>query len=688
MGSANTVRVKLKPTLSLLLGLCALCFGAVAVRAGDVTLLGNERIVFSTLFGDSTGVNYPCGRIARTATGWNYNVDNEPFFDGMIAPISYSEGGITKLRFNASLGYRNYEILSTISGFGEGATFSNGTLQCTPVYTGSLDYANDTFAWGEWLYGTFRDVGSGNVYAAIYNEYYGGYYYPGQNSYVYVATGLAISSDNGHTFSKIASAPNHVILRSPDLPQGTDGGYSHWAGIFQSPVDYMYYMGVGGPPTGTSMMRTSNLNDPQSWRAWDGSSFSLPTVPLTGSSQPIGWLEPGVGLHPVVPLYLGYSDYFKKYMAVTLGSSDNYQSGNNLIVYNLSEDLIHWGPPRKIMDNPACGPDHVCGNDVSGEIGSYPSIMDPGYLSDIGDSTKASNGMTGVHPFVTYIKDFVPPYQHRQEFAVQQVSFENVVFNRMDNFSMRGVVDGGGRSLVMGFIMQGTESKQFVFRGIGPSLPNIFSYPTIGNPRISLYDGSGNLVASNLGWRSLSAADQNVLTSTGLNPGSDADSAIVVTIGPGNYTVTMDNGYGMGVIDAFDLSSTAESKIAEVSVRGYGQPADGALTMGFYSRGGQRAIVRGTGTSTLAPFGFSPVIPDPYVTVYDGGGGTIISNDNWWTDPNAGEIQNDGLAPGDGAESATLFTTQTTLPTRFSTYTVQMQGTGYGLLELYNVNAN
>jgi hypothetical protein len=672
--------MKIKPTLVLLLGLSAVCLGGLAAKAGDVTLLGNERVVFSTLFGDSTGVNYPCGRIARTATGWNYNVDNEPYFDGPIAPISYSEGGVTKLRFNASLGYRNYEILSTLSGFGQGATFSNGSLQCSPVYTGSLDYADNTFAWGEWLYGTFRDVASGNVYSAIYNEYYGGYY-PGRDSYsTYVGMGIAISSDQGHSFSKILPAPNHVILRSPYLRQPTTGdqGYSWFGGIFKSPVDQMYYMGVGGPPSGTSIMRTSDLNDPLSWRAWDGSSFSLPTVPLTGTTQPIG----------VVPLYLGYNDYFKKYMVITLGSTDNYQSGNNLIVYNLSDDLVHWGPPRKIIYNPACGPDHVCGNDVSGEISSYPSIMDPAYLSDIWDSTKASNGMTGMTPLVTYIKDFNPPYQHRQEFTVQQVSFDQVVFNRMDNFSMRGVVDGGGRSLVMGFIMQGSESKQFVFRGLGQSLPNIFSYPRIGNPRILLYDGAGNLLASNTGWRSLSGDDQNFLISKGVNPGSDADSAIVATIGPGSYTVIMDNGYGIGLIDAFDFSSTAESKIANISARGYGQPNDGALTMGFYSRGGQQAIVRGTGTSTLAPYGFWPVIPDPSITVYDGAGGTIISNDNWGTDANAGVIQSYGLAPGDGAESATLFSTQTTLPTRFSAYTVQMQGTGFGLLDLYNVNAN
>lgn len=675
--------MKTRPALSFLLGLFAACFAAMAATAGDVTLLGNERVVFSTLFGNLNYVTYPCGNITNAATGWNYSVSNEPFFDGPIAPITYPESGVTKLRFNASLGYRNYRIVSTLSGSGDSATFTNGVLDCAPVYTGSLDYANNTFAWGEWLYGIFRDVSSGTVYSHIYNEYYGGYY-PGQDNYgVYVASGLAISSNNGASFSKILAAPNHVILRSPSLRQNVAGGqgYSAWPGIFKSPLDQMYYM-AGGGPTGTTMMRTNNLNDPLSWRAWDGSGFSLATVPLSGASQSIG----------INPLYLGYSDYFKKYMDVTLGSTDNYQSGNNLVVYNLSDDLVHWGPPRKLMFNPACGADHICGNDVKGEIASYPSIMDPGYLSQSSDSTKASNGITGIKPLVTYIKNFSNGSPHRQEFAVQQVSLDQVVFNRMDNFSMRGIVGSGNQSLVMGFIVQGAanEPKQFVFRGLGPSLPfgAEFGYPKIANPKISLY-GPNGFIASNLGWTTLSSQDRGVLTQWGLQPVSSNESALVATLPAGNYTVTMDNGSGVGLIDAYDLSSTAEAKVAQVSVRGYSQPGNGGLIMGFISRGGQTAVVRGTGASTLAPYGFSPVIPNPYLIVYNNVGTQIASNDDWNTPTSNGSIiQSYGIAPGNGAESATLFSTQTVLPVRYSAYSVQLQGTGFGLLELYNVNPN
>lgn len=673
--------MKLRPALSLLFGIFAVCFAALAASAGDVTLIGSERIVFSTLFGNPNYVTYPCGNINRTVSGWNYNVDNEPFFDGPIAPITYSESGVTKLRFNASLLYHNYRITSTLSGSGESASFTNGVLDCAPVYTGSLDYANNTFAWGEWLYGTFREATSasdGTVYSAIYNEYYGGYY-PGGDSYgTYVSMGIAVSTDKGQTFSKILGAPNHVILRSPSLRQNiTDGqGYSWFGGIFKSPIDQLYYLGAGGPPTGTSLMRTNNLNDPLSWRAWDGSGFSLTTVPLSGTSQSIG----------INPLYLGYSDYFKKYMAVTIGSSDNYQSGNNLIVYNLSDDLLVWGPPRKLMYNPACGADHNCFNDVPGEISSYPSIMDPGYLSVTTDSTKASNGMTGRKPLVTYIKNFSAG-SHRQEFAVQQVSFDQVDTNRVDNFSVRADV-ALGRPEVMGFIMQGTEAKKLVFRALGPSLPDL-GYPKFPFPSVSLYDGNGTLLASNQGWRS--GPDQAWLASIGFNPPNDNESALVATLGPGNYTVKIETFCneceGIALLEAYDFSSTAESKIANVSIRAYGQPGNGAITMGFISRGGQTAVVRGTGQSTLAPFGFSPVIPDPYISVSQNGA-TIGTNDNWGTDPSAAAISNYGLAPGNSLESATLFPTLVSLPERYSAYTVTLQGTGFGLLELYNVETH
>jgi hypothetical protein len=660
--------------------------------SGNVCANGCEQIRYTIPY------SWPNGMYPRVITGYPYydNYPTSPLFDGAIAPISFPSDSMTKFRFNVSFGYRNYQLLSTMTGSGSTADFTTPVLSTASVYNATLARNNDAFAWAEWLYGTFRDATTNpsapKVYAAMYNEYYGGSYnvFFGSSN-TYSAMGIAVSTNNGTTFSKITTAPFHIFARMPYLyPDG--GGCSMFGGIFKSPLDQLYYSIINDGVSGAALFRTGDLNDPGSWRGLSTSgAFTVSGLPLTSYSfKNIN----------VYPLYLGWSDYFKKFMVVGIGNvTGDYGSvGNNQIVYNLSDDMINWGLVRRIMYNPACGADHACGNDVAGEIGSYPSIMDAGYLADTANSTKTSNGMTGSRPLITYIKQIHSSGQNiDQQFATQRVNFEGVIFNRMDNFSTRGVVDSGDRSLVMGFIMQGAEPKKFVFRGIGPSLPN-FSYPRIGNPRISLYDGAGNLLAVNAGWKSLSGDDQTFLISQGLNPSNDAESAIVATL-PGSagytfYTVKMDNGYGMGVIESYDMSSTAETRIAEVSVRGYSQPGDGAITMGFISRGGQQAVVRGTGVSTLAPAGFSPVIANPVVVAYDSSANQIASNDNWNTPASNGSIvQGYGLAPGDSLESATIFSTTTpafsaTAPNSvYSIYGVQLQGTGFGLLELYNVNS-
>jgi hypothetical protein len=678
--------------------LFVLIFAVPLIAGGQVTMIdasgnvcsnGCEQIRYTLPY------SWPNGMYPRVTTGSPYydNYPTAPLFDGAIAPISFPSGSTTKFRFNISFGYRNYQLLSTMTGSGSTADFTTpAVLSTVSVYNGTLARPNDAFAWAEWLYGTFRDATTNpsapKVYAALYNEYYGGSYNVFNGSpNTYAAMGIAVSTNNGTNFSKITTAPNHVFARMPYLyPSG--GGCSMFGGIFKSPLDQLYYAIINDGVSGAALFQTGDLNNPGSWRALSTSgAFTVSGLPLTsGSFTNIN----------IYPLYLGWSDYFKKFMAVGIGNvTGDYGSvGNNQIVYNLSDNMRSWGPTRRIMYNPVCGSDHVCGNDGSGEIGSYPSIMDAGYLADTANSTKTSNGITGSRPLITYIKQIHSSAQNiDQQFATQKVNFEGVSVNRMDNFSMRGIVGGGNQSLVIGFIIQGAESKQFVFRGLGPSLPfgPEFGYPKISNPRISLY-GPGGLVGSNTGWTSLPGGDQSVLTSQGLQPGSTNDSALVAILGAGTYTIIMDNGSGVGVIDAFDLSSTAEAKIAQISVRGYSQPGNGALTAGLISRGGQNVVIRGTGQSTLAPLGFSPVIPNPYLVVYNGSGGQIAANDNWASDPNAGTISGYGLAPGNSLESATMFSTQTpvfslTAPNSvFALYSAQLQGTGFGMMELYNVN--
>src|SRR5207302_11195386 len=94
-------------------------------------------------------------------------------------------------------------------------------------------------------------------------------------------------------------------------------------------------------------------------------------------------------------------------------------------------------------------------------------------------------------------------------------------------------------------------------------------------------------------------------------------------------------------------------------------------------------VLRALGPS-LSRFGLSGVLADPVLKVYNSSSALIASNDNWQEDVGAAYIMQNGLAPPNPSESATL---QTLAP---GAYTVIVTGEnstqGIGLVELYDVS--
>lgn len=78
-------------------------------------------------------------------------------------------------------------------------------------------------------------------------------------------------------------------------------------------------------------------------------------------------------------------------------------------------------------------------------------------------------------------------------------------------------------------------------------------------------------------------------------------------------------------------------------------------------------------------------LSDPILTVYDGNGAILATNDDWQEGPNALELTKNNLAPGDPAEAATILF----LPAGAYTTIVNgaVDGSGTGLLEIYNLDS-
>jgi hypothetical protein len=243
-----------------------------------------------------------------------------------------------------------------------------------------------------------------------------------------------------------------------------------------------------------------------------------------------------------------------------------------------------------------------------------------------------------------------------------------------------------GDAGIGGFIVTGTQPKKIIVRAIGPSLP----VPgKLANPSLGLYGPGGALIASNDDWRSGQEAE---IIATGLQPTNDFESAIVATLPASadgiGYTAIMSgvNGTsGVGLVEVYDLDSTADSKLANISTRGQVLTDDDVMIGGVILVGAapQRVIVRAIGPS-LAGVGVTGALQDPILELRDGDGTLITSDDNW-RDAQQTDIIATGLQPTNDLESALV----ATLPSSSSGigYTAIVRGvngkTGIALVEFY-----
>ena len=235
------------------------------------------------------------------------------------------------------------------------------TLQqvCDPPALVSADLPTpETYENWEWIWATYREGAS--IHALIHNEFHDavaptckvGDPSPA-NPCWYNSITYAVSTDGGHSFAKPGApahvvAPAHEVWTPPATPQPHGFvsliGYHGPSNIVRGPDDYYYALILLTPSqydasTVRCLMRTDELNDPASWRTWDGTGFNdhMESPYVTGN--------------PVVPTCaplnvgganLTYNSYIGQYMAVDNGT------GPCGIYLWLSPDLIHWGRPQLI----------------------------------------------------------------------------------------------------------------------------------------------------------------------------------------------------------------------------------------------------------------------------------------------------------------------------------------------------
>ncbi|MEY2878451.1 MAG: hypothetical protein RLZZ15_831, partial [Verrucomicrobiota bacterium] len=269
--------------------------------------------------------------------------------------------------------------------------------------------------------------------------------------------------------------------------------------------------------------------------------------------------------------------------------------------------------------------------------------------------------------------------------------------SRLINISTRGQVGTGANVMISGFVVTGAKPKPILLRAAGPALGAFGLTDTLAAPVLTLLDSTAKTIGTNSGWTT--APDATAITSTSARVGAfpfgatAADSALLVTLNPGNYTAQVSGvggTTGLAIIEAYDADTLANDTARAINISTRGQVGTGAnqLIAGFVIDGAssRRVLIRAVGPA-LAAFGLTGTLAAPRLELRNNRGLLHSTAAAWGLQPNADEIRAAFAAAGafalaDGSTDSAMVVTL--LP---GAWTVQVSGanntTGLALIEVY-----
>ena len=261
---------------------------------------------------------------------------------------------------------------------------------CTVVFEASRSSDLEEFDDLSWISGLYTSDGI-TVHALAHTELRG-HRTPGQcpnNTYsaclLNTVTAL-VSHDGGESFEAVDGGPAVVATLPYRFPTDRDRrvGYANPTNIVRL-GDWYYAMvfadGYRDQRRGMCLIRTRSLEDPGSWRAWDGSGFTV------RFADPFREAVPAPGRHvcrPVSPGRIGrmigsLSVHSPSGQILALFGDRRRDSDGRIVsgIYlSTSKDLVTWSEPELVM------PARLLWEKACGRYSLfYPSLIDPGASS-------------------------------------------------------------------------------------------------------------------------------------------------------------------------------------------------------------------------------------------------------------------------------------------------------------------
>jgi hypothetical protein len=374
MRSANTSLAKLTSSGTLI----ALQGGTVTVNASTGALATTMSITIRERYAASGEILATLGPEETVFDYARDRCDDGDVPDIPARAIRRGDGQILLLAVNDPHSYVSI-----------GPDFSSLKRRCIPALTSRDDRSPTSFHNREWLSGLYRV--NDTMYGLVHNEFHdaesigclNGDTGPG-NPCWYNAVTAAKSSDGGLSFTA-QSSPSELVAppvvrwdaTNPNARSNPHGSFNP-SNIISGPNGYYYATFISipdpnnpGANRGVCVMRTQNLGDPGSWRAWDGAGFNLQMQnPYAGT--------PTAACKAVLPdtnASLSYNTYFGQYLL--LGVQTWVEASGALhcgVYYSLSPDLVRWSGMRKLKDiyTPLFNGSSLCPPPGGGYAGAEP----------------------------------------------------------------------------------------------------------------------------------------------------------------------------------------------------------------------------------------------------------------------------------------------------------------------------
>jgi hypothetical protein len=486
---------------------------ATFTEVGSVTLAAGEN-------------SFLLNPLVDTGKGYAYFVGSPPSTAAQVVKVKMTPGASPPVRIGAvnldtASGFMDGASIDTMHGYAYYGTYHSDPSVLGKVYKVKLEDGDVAPT----LVGSINlQMGEGRLAASVIDPLNGYVYFADDNTYPGRIYQLSLNGSNlpievgylqlqGGTSS--TTPPNGTTIQNASTDSDLPYGEVFFRTAVFDPVRGYAYFGQDSRPNQVVKVQLATHSPPQLLNLSTRLRVQTDPNELIG-----GFIITGPDAKKVVIRGIGPS------LAPSIGNAladptlELYQ-GNTLVASN-----DNWKETQAEIEATGVAPSH----DLESAI---VRTLDPGAYTAV---LRDKNSTAGIG-------------------LVEAYDLDQAANSALLNISTRGFVDTDNNVMIGGFIIgpAGGTSAKVVVRAIGPSLGNFGITNALEDPTLDLVNSNGVVVRSNNNWKEFQQAE---ITAAGLQPSDDRESALVETVGPGNYTAIVrgnENTTGVGVVEVYLL---------------------------------------------------------------------------------------------------------------------------------------